>query len=329
MNSRSPLVSVLMPAYNAEQFIAEAIDSILAQTYTNWELIVINDGSTDRSREIVAAFTDSRIRLIDNEKNMGIVATLNRAIDAATGDYCARMDADDVCFPERLAVQVRFMERHPDCGICGTWSANSDGTTSKMHVRNGILKCCVIAQCPFVHPSVMLRTDLLKSVRYDSNFLYAEDYNLWENLSHRTRMANIPRRLLYYRIFDSSLSHVKAKEYNDSKNEILRRQLKRLNIVPTENEMLVHERMVPIKNFTGTLGTPYLNDLRQWMHRLWQANLETRLYPRASFSAWLWFRWLLACLFLKQKGKALSLRLPLSPKALWLLTEMIWEKVIK
>ena len=113
------LISIILPAYNAEKYLKEAIDSILAQTYTNFELIVINDGSTDKTEEIILSYQDSRIRYIKNEKNLKLIRTLNKGIGLAKGKYIARMDADDISLPHRLKEEVEFMEAHPNIGEIG------------------------------------------------------------------------------------------------------------------------------------------------------------------------------------------------------------------
>lgn len=109
-----------MPAYNAEKYLREAIDSILAQTFTDFELIIINDGSTDFTKDIILSYTDQRIRYIENEQNSGICVTLNKGLDAARGRYIARMDSDDISLPRRLEVQVQYMDSHPEIGVAGT-----------------------------------------------------------------------------------------------------------------------------------------------------------------------------------------------------------------
>ena len=115
-----PKISVIMPAYNAEQYISEAIESILGQTFADFEFIIIDDGSSDSTSGIIASYKDSRIRYFRNEKNLGIVGALNRGLALAAGEYIARMDADDISLPERFQTQCAYMEKHPDVGVCGT-----------------------------------------------------------------------------------------------------------------------------------------------------------------------------------------------------------------
>ena len=117
----NPLVTVLMPVYNGEKYLKEAIESILNQTFKDFEFLIINDGSTDNSVKIIQSFNDLRIRLIHNESNIGLIKTLNKGLKLSNGKYIARMDCDDVSLPKRLSVQINFMEKHPEIGVCGSW----------------------------------------------------------------------------------------------------------------------------------------------------------------------------------------------------------------
>ena len=118
--ARHPLISVILPAYNADRYLTEAIKSILAQTYSNFELIILNDGSTDHTEQIILGFTDSRILYIDNHQNLGIVATLNKGLSVAQGEYIARMDADDISTAVRFEHQINYLETHPAVGVLGS-----------------------------------------------------------------------------------------------------------------------------------------------------------------------------------------------------------------
>ena len=209
----APLVSVLLPVYNGVPYLGEAIESILRQTYQRFELIIVNDGSTDDSAAIIASFDDQRIKYFEQE-NLGLTATLNRAITLSSGGYIARQDADDVSFPERLAKQVAFLERHPDHGMVGSWSEIWEGSrrTKRAHQHpcdNIALKFHLLFGCYFVHTSVMLRSSVLQRVG-----LYAtersrqpEDYELWSRIlrSGCCKVANLPEKLVAYREVPDSI----------------------------------------------------------------------------------------------------------------------------
>ena len=207
------IVSVILPAYNAEKTLSEAIQSIINQSYNNWELIIINDGSTDGTNIVSLSFDDKRIKYYENEGNKGLIYTLNRGVELATGKYIARMDADDICYPERIERQVDFMESHPDVIVCGT-QIDYFGTKStnykklKFPLNDKSLKEMLATSTCFAHPTVMIRKSMLENsgVYYDVNFKNAEDYSFWIDLIPYGKFANLSETLLHYRISDTQIS---------------------------------------------------------------------------------------------------------------------------
>lgn len=212
----NPRVTVLMPVYNGEKYLREAMESILGQTYTDFEFLIINDGSTDRSVEIIESYPDARIRLVHNEKNINLIATLNKGIELARGEYIARMDCDDISLPDRLAKQVAFMDAHPEIGGCGTWAKVIDEKGNVYKSRKALtgksIKRLRWIPTPFIHPTIMARTSLLKENRYSEGYLYAEDYELWLRLCRETEIFNLKDYLLYYRIHPDNVSSSKREQ---------------------------------------------------------------------------------------------------------------------
>lgn len=200
------MISVILPAYNAQETIGEAIQSIINQTYTDWELLVINDGSTDNTKAVILSFTDPRIKYFENEGNKKLIYTLNRGLELANGKYIARMDADDIAEPERYSLQLAYMESHPECIVCGTYA-----TTFGKKMRNRLLKWHetdedirnnYLLLSPVIHPTAFIRNDVLKrsGVKYDASYPDAEDYKFWLDLMDYGKFHNIPESLLNYRI---------------------------------------------------------------------------------------------------------------------------------
>ncbi len=204
------LVSVILPAYNAGPYIAEAIGSILSQTYTQFELIIINDCSTDNTEEVILSFTDNRIIYNKNSINSGLIHNLNLGFSLAKGKYIVRMDADDISLPTRIAEQVAFMEVNPKVGVCGTWfeSFGTQNTIARYETENDAIKLRMLYQCHFCHPTVILRKNYIDEHgwKYAPAFIHAEDYQLWAAMSFSTQFANIPEVLLKYRVHDSNVS---------------------------------------------------------------------------------------------------------------------------
>lgn len=205
-----PKVSVLIPVHNGEKYLRPAIDSILNQTFSDFELIIIDDGSTDHSREIVEAYADPRIRLASNQTKSGLARTLNKGIELAAGSYIARMDGDDISLPERLARQVAFMDAHPQVGACGTFARDIDPQGKVFDDRQRLvgqrLEYFYWIPVPIAHPTSMVRADLLKKLRYDEN-VRVEDYDLWLRIVKAGyRLSNIPEYLLLYRVHEASFT---------------------------------------------------------------------------------------------------------------------------
>jgi len=207
-----PKVSFLLPIYNAEAFLREAVESILAQSFTNIELLAINDGSTDHSREILTSFSDSRLKIIDNDSNRGLIYTLNRGIELAEGEFIARMDADDISLNNRIEKQVNFLNTHPKIALLGSWAEYVDQAgriilLREVPVENKIIQGKLLEVCCFIHPSVMFRTSVVRGLcGYRQDALHAEDYDLWLRISENHEVDNLPEPLIRYRIHPGQVS---------------------------------------------------------------------------------------------------------------------------
>lgn len=212
-----PLVTVSMAAYNSEKYIAEAIESILAQTYSNFEFIIVDDGSTDGTREIIEGYADPRIVKIFLEKNGGLIAARNHIADTAKGKYLALLDADDFAMPERLASQVHFLETS-SIDICGAdhWTLNQETGVmkgSKQRHSDPDIRALLTVCSPLCNPAIMGKTEIFQRLKYKKAYLYAEDYCLWTNISLAGySFANIKEKLIIYRLHSSqnSVNHLEA-----------------------------------------------------------------------------------------------------------------------
>ncbi|MGD0283391.1 MAG: glycosyltransferase [Dissulfurispiraceae bacterium] len=203
-----PEVSVVMPVYNGEKYLEDAIESVLSQTFSEFEFIIIDDCSSDGSPEIIERYRllDSRIRVLRNSENEGIVSSLNMAIRNAGGRYIARMDCDDFSLPERFRKQFDFLEHNEDVVLLGSAAIiiDENGTVNGL-VRwpesDAEIKRLLIKLCPFFHPSVMIRKNVFDYVGvYDRRFRHAEDYELWLRISSRFKISNLAEPLIKYRV---------------------------------------------------------------------------------------------------------------------------------
>lgn len=217
MSNQPPLVSVLFPIYNAEKYLASAIESILKQTYANFELILLDDGSTDQSFAIASRFAeqDGRIQL-HHHANMGLCRTLQKGVNLAQGKYIARMDADDIAHPERFKRQVSYLEQHSNCVVLGTAITVIDPENDKID-QPGISQAheTILAEllswkgARLCHPTVMMRTGSVRAVGGYTQEYHYEDIDLFLKLARCGTLANLPDRLLNYRWHLSSITHTR------------------------------------------------------------------------------------------------------------------------
>lgn len=280
-----PLVSVVMPVYNSALYVEEAIASMLNQTFNDFELLLFNDGSTDESIELIRGFTDARIRLFDYAQNVGYVAHLNYALEAARGTYIARMDSDDVAHPDRLARQVALLEDHPEIGLCGTAYREFGGREHLVRVpeTDSEIRRWLLRSSPFGHPTVLMRKAVIAQhqLRYDPAAMPAEDYRLWYEISRVTQLANLPEPLLAYRVHETQTSQVLAAKRQDSANETRRRQLLDHGFVLTPGEWEHYVRILDRSTRPRTA-----QDLHELLATVWsiaRQNAQLAAYPAAWF----------------------------------------------
>jgi glycosyltransferase involved in cell wall biosynthesis len=239
-----PAITVLMPAYNAAKYIGEAIQSVLQQTFVDFELLILNDGSTDNTTSVINSFDDARIIVID-QQNKGVAEALNIGLKQARGTYIARFDADDVCYPERLQKQYDFLTGHPDHVLVGS---NVDYILEDgdflfhfkciAHTHSEVMDKLYF-YCPFIHPAVMYRKDVICNAGgYSTDAHNFEDYLLWTSVSKFGKMGNLPEALIKYRLNSSSVTideRWRGKRFRDLKRMII----KRGTITPEEGDELL------------------------------------------------------------------------------------------
>lgn len=235
-----PTVSVIMSVFNSDEYLEDAIKSVLQQTYTDFEFIIINDGSNDNSLEIIKKFKmqDSRIVLISRE-NRGLIASLNEGLSVARGKYIARMDADDICFLTRFEKQVEFLKKNQKYSVVGSRaiSIDEDGQfirKIKSPSYNYMIKSLLFFGNPIIHPSVMINRDIIgDDLYYSSEYLHAEDYELWVRigLNDNIRFYNIKEPLIFYRILQTSISRANKTSQSEMTAAISNKYLIKDNLV--------------------------------------------------------------------------------------------------
>jgi glycosyltransferase involved in cell wall biosynthesis len=239
-----PAITVLMPAYNAERYIGEAIDSVLGQTYANFEFVIVNDGSTDNTLTIINGYTDERIIVI-NQPNQGVAAALNTGLKYANAPYIARFDADDVCYPRRLETQLQFLQNNPDYILVGSdveyILENGDflfNFKCIAHTHEQIVKKLYF-YCPFVHPAVMYkRESICNAGGYPANAHNFEDYLLWTKLANAGKLFNLSEPLIKYRLNSTSVT-IDEKWRGKRFRYLKRKAVKRGLITQTESDEIL------------------------------------------------------------------------------------------
>ncbi len=337
--SSPPIVTVLMPVYNGGPYLAESIQSVLQQTFTDFEFLIIDDGSTDESVAIVQKFNDPRIQLIRNDMNQGLVTSLNKGMGLALGEYVARMDADDVCLPERLALQVAFMDAHREIGICGSWVevlGEPYGQILRYPTDPDVLKCSQLFGPALAHPSVMIRRDLLKVTKllYDPSYKHAEDFELWVRASEYTSLANIGKILLRYRLNPQQVSKRHNEEQIFNAARVRLSQLYNLGIFPSDEEIYIHRSISLLCLETDRL---FVENVEKWIFKLMNINMETKIYPELTFSEVLCERWFEVCDAVTELGPwalkkylfsplSCKVKIPWRRRVAFIINCLLWKK---
>ena len=233
-----------MSVYNGGDYLTDAIDSILQQTYKNFEFIIINDASTDYSLQTIQSYDDDRINIINNDKNIFLAASLNKGIRVAKGKYIVRMDADDISMPERLEKQVNYMEKNPNIGISGTCSEiiGYGSGFSNYSQENNKIKYNLLYECHLLHPTIIMRSDLIKEhqLYYDESYRKNQDYELFVRAISLTDYGNLPDYLIKYR---QTEENVKREAYNQNENilNIQKQLFIKLGLKINENEISLYK----------------------------------------------------------------------------------------
>jgi glycosyltransferase involved in cell wall biosynthesis len=274
----NPVITVLMPVYNAEKFLREAINSVLDQSRSDFEFLIIDDGSTDSSAEIIRTYDDPRISFVQLQNNRGLIATLNAGLDMAKGTYIARMDADDICHRDRLAMQLEFMENHEEIAVCGTWFQMSpSGQVVRHPSGDAEIRSAMLSYCALGHPTTMLRASVLAemSLRYNESYPAAEDYELWTQIVPKGSLANLPHVLLQYREHEGQVSaQMQAAQLLHAGRCRVNMLCKPLSSVTEQDKFYASLAL----GLGQILSVSTLNQVLPWLEKLSAANKHTRVF---------------------------------------------------
>lgn len=289
-----------MPVHNGAAYLREAVDSILGQTLADLELVIVDDCSTDDTVPIVSSYADPRIKLIRAPERLRICRGLNLGLDNSSGRYIARMDADDISMPQRLEQQVRFLERNPGTGICGSAVLRfGEGLSSRPDKRprgSADVMAAALFDNPMVHSSVMFRREIVEtnSLRYDDAFRNAEDYELWTRMFKYCKADNLDEVLLRYRVHKQSVTQVAGGGMDEAGCRVTARLLADLGLEPGSDEIVFHRylgtgRMYPDRNRLSVCRAA------GWLKKLLDVNHVRGVYTEGALRRAVSAVWYRAC----------------------------------
>lgn len=289
MSTISPKISVLLPVYNSELYIREAVDSILNQTFSDFEFIIIDDASTDKSVEIIQSYSDPRIQLIVKPKNSGYTDSLNYGLTIAKGEFIARMDSDDISLPTRFEKQLAFLEKNSNVAVCSSW-ITIFGNTAEPYVfeapENPLdIKLTFLSYDCVAHPAVMLRKSCLNNMNYQKEYVPAEDYKLWSEMILNHDFYIIQESLLHYRQHEQNISKTKADNLVISDLKIKTDLFQK--IFGLSNEAFDYKKLVHFFEILGNrkrISKTQLLEFFEMAHKIRGINAEKKVFPEAVFT---------------------------------------------
>lgn len=308
MPMNNPKVTVFIPVYNRQHYIGPAVDSVLAQTYGNFEVLIVDDGSTDGTLAKLAEYRDPRLRVERNPHNMGIPATRNRGLELARGEYIALLDSDDLCYPDRLARQVEFLDRHPDIVQIGSACnfMDADGHPLKRVRRQPLdpddVAASLLFYCALTNRTIMARTAILKEYGYSLDFRRCQDYELHQRLSRKHRMANMGDILVCGREHDGRITRNTDDLGRDRKQAIYRRGIEELGMEVSDEDLARHYALTRVKTLGAQFDNAYLDWAEQWLLRLDAANRRVGRFASDAFARTVGVCWLDLCWKARRRG---------------------------
>lgn len=298
MTLATPCVSVIMPVFNGSAYLAQAIDSVLAQTLQDWELIVIDDGSSDTSLSIAQAYSDPRIRVLKNPHNLGLPLSRNRGVDEARGRYVAFLDSDDIALPLRLQQQIDFLEANPSIAAVGASAQpiNAQGQVTGEDWRcpgePAYCKARLLFGAYFNTSTFTARVQLLRENHFDPMVALAEDFDLYIRLCVRHNLINLPQTLIQCRVHGNNITRTRRQALSEALQGINQRQLGGLGILPTARDLLIHRHiewldLPPSKDLLAEVST--------WLVRVLNYNEQAAVYDTSALRLIASERWHAVC----------------------------------
>jgi glycosyltransferase involved in cell wall biosynthesis len=293
-----PKVSVVTAVYNGAKYLRETLRSILDQTFADFEYVLVDDGSTDGSVDIIRSIGDPRIRLFENDRNRKLVYTRNRGIAEARGDYVALTDHDDVSLPTRFAEQVRFLDANPEFGLVATWydyiNLTGEPIVKRPYRRYAPAECSasLLYRNIFGNSTLMVRRSAIPDPPYAPEFPLCEDYDFLAQIARRHPIGNLPEVLVKYRLTRGSYSNFVVQQTSDLARVLKRRLLSEMGVDASERELDVHHNL---ESGNLPLDLELLRETATWLERLVAANEHSRAYDTPAFATIAGNEWFELC----------------------------------
>ena len=287
-----------MPVYNAERYVKDAVTSILHQTYENLELIIIDDGSTDSSLQILESINDNRIKLVKNSVNRGQIYTRNLGLKMAKGEYIGMFDADDIAYPKKFKLQIDFLKKNKDYGMIGSWAKFIDEDGKKLHgswklrAKSEMIPSIMLFKNYFLQSAVVYRKDCISKFSFKEGFDIGEDYKIWLEIITDFKTWNLQKYLVDYRIHKSSVMKSFPEKKLQTERVLFKQQLAKLGIDVSENELNLH-LLIRHNNSIKSIST--LKQVEKWLLRINESNKETLIYNKKIFARVIFNRWMKVC----------------------------------
>lgn len=301
----TPTLSIILPVYNAETYVEEAVQSIISQTFTGFELIVVDDGSTDSSMDIVRSFADSRIRILSNDGNRGIVYSRNRGLNHAKGRYIAPFDADDIAHSCKFERQVTFLDSHPAYGMVGSWAWLIDAMGRMLKKRWRLsapperIPAILLFRNYFVQSTVVIRREAIPKGGYKEGYDTVEDYLMWTEVARKFRVWNLPEYLVSYRVHEHGVTSKEADLMPDRDARVYAQLFKQLQIDLDKNSLYL---LQCLKSGQSNHDLAFLHRMEAFLLQVMAHNRLLAVYDTGQLHRVVLNRWLKACL--KTRGSA-------------------------
>ena len=292
-----PKVTVLMAVHNGEPYLQQAVQSILGQSFQDFEFLIVDDASTDNSGKLLSGLSNAKVRIIANGKQLGLSSSLNQGIEASEGTYIARMDHDDISLPERLWKQTAFLDAHPEVDVIGSWAQTlglQPAQIWRYPTLDEDIRSEFIFNSSLVHGSVMLRKATFDrhQLRYDATIARAQDYELWTRAAPQIRFANLDAVLVQYRIHPEQAGSKYGTEQRAVAEKVRQREIARLGVEATSAELALHNR---VSRWEMPTSRAELQHWERWFLKLRAVNQETKAFPWHAFDRALERRWWETC----------------------------------